>query len=56
MFLLHILFAFSKYDKIVLEKVMKELRLLKVIHLGIDGHGDYSMKIFGGRKPCYDGQ
>ena len=31
MFLLHILFAFSKYDKIVLEKVMKELRLLKVI-------------------------
>ena len=27
-----------------------------LLHLGIGGHGDCPKKLFGGHKPCYDGQ
>ena len=27
-----------------------------LLHLGIGGHGDRPVKLFGGHKPCYDGQ
>ena len=27
-----------------------------LLHLGTGGHGDRSAKLFGGQKPCYDGQ
>ena len=27
-----------------------------LLHLGIGGHGNRSTKLFGGHKPCYDGQ
>ena len=43
--------------KIVLGKVVKELKLVTVVlHLGIGGHRDRLTKLFGGHKPCYDGQ
>ena len=41
---------FQNMTKIVLEKVVKELKL------GIGGHGDRLTNIFGSHKPCYDGQ
>ena len=27
-----------------------------LLHLGIGGHDDYSTKLLGSHKPCYDGQ
>ena len=27
-----------------------------LFHLGIDGHGDHSTKLFSSHKPCYDSQ
>ena len=43
--------------EIVLEKFVKELKLVKVVVTsGIGGHGDLSTKLFGGHKPSYDGQ
>ena len=27
-----------------------------LLHLGIGSHDDCSTKLFGGQKPCYDGQ
>ena len=41
--------------KILLE-VIKDLKLVKLLYLGIGGHGDRLMKLFGCHKPCYDGQ
>ena len=42
---------------IVLEKVVKELRLVKiVITLCCCGYGDRSVKLFSGHKPCYNSQ
>ena len=43
--------------KTVLEEVVKELKLVKVIVTSsIGGHGDQSTKLFGSQKPFYEGQ
>ena len=43
--------------KTVWEKVVKELKLVKVVvPFRYRSHGDRSMKLFGGHKPCYNGQ
>ena len=48
---------FQNMAKIVLEKVVKELKLVKAfVTIGIGGRGDRSTKLFGGHKPCYVGQ
>ena len=49
--------VFQNITKIVLEKVVKELKLVQVlVYLGVGGHGDRLMKLFGSCKTCYDGQ
>ena len=48
---------FQYMAKIVLEKVVKELKLVKLLlYVDIGSHGDHSTKLFDGRKPCYSGQ
>ena len=43
--------------KIIQEEITRESKLVKVLlHLGIDGHCDRWMKLFGGLKRCYDNQ
>ena len=42
--------------KVLLEEVTKELKLVKLLHLGFGGHNDRLTKLFGGDKRCYDGQ
>ena len=29
---------------------------MSLLHLDFGGHGDHSMKLFGGHKHCYNGQ
>ena len=45
------LYFFQNMTKVVLEKVVKLL-----LRLGIDDHGDLSMKLFANHKLCYDSQ
>ena len=45
--------------KLFLEKVVKELKLVRVVvrsRYWLGGHGDSWTKLFGGHKPCYDGR
>ena len=48
---------FQYMAKIVLEKVVKELKLIKLLlHLRIGGRGYPSTKLLCRRKSCYHGQ
>ena len=50
-------FVFQNMANTVWEKVVKELKLVKVVvPFRYRSHGDRSMKLFGGHKPCYNGQ
>ena len=43
--------------KIILEKVIRNLKLIKVVVIStIGGHGYHLTKLFSGHKPCYEGQ
>ena len=45
------------WQKIVLQEVVTELKLVKVVVTSrYYGHGDLSAKLYSGHKPCYNGQ
>ena len=43
-------------EKVLLEEIAKELKLVKVVTFRYWWHSDPLTKLFGGDKRCYDGQ
>ena len=56
MSLSYIWFAILKYGKDCLSSKRIKISKSFLKHLRIGSHGNCSAELFGGQKPCYDGQ